>query len=315
MTDDNGNTRVTRHWPTMLLGVIVAAIFLTVIFSYQVEDRETALVITLDKVSNNPVGAGLHFRWPYPIQKIEKFDNRYRVFDGNVGRLEETLTKDGHNVIVGIYTIYKIIDPVAFFKKLVDVTNAEDTLNAWMRSVKTETFGRYDFNQLVNVNPKEMKLSEIEQEMLAKLRVTAKDYGMEIKSVGIKAINIPETITESVFTRMKNERAKEAATFRARGKREAEKIRTEADTKSRKVLAEAEAEAQIIRSKGDAEAAQHYAVFKQDPELAIFLRKLESLRRVMQDKTTLILDTNSAPFDILKMDSDSLKPPAENIVK
>lgn len=315
MTDGHENTKITRHWPTMLLGVIVAAIFLTVIFSYQVEDRETALVITLDKVSNNPVGAGLHFRWPYPIQKIEKFDNRYRVFDGNVGRLEETLTKDGHNVIVGIYSIYKITDPVVFFKKLVNVSNAEETLNAWMRSVKTETFGRYDFNQLVNVDPKEMKLSEIEKEMLGKLRSTAKDYGMEIKSIGIKAINIPETITESVFTRMKNERAKEAATFRAKGRREAEKIRTEADTKSRKVLAEAEAEAQIIRSKGDAEAAQYYAVFKQDPELAIFLRKLESLRRVMQDKTTLILDTNSAPFDLLKMNSDSLKSPAENIVK
>lgn len=315
MTDGNEKTKVTRHWATMLLGLIVAAIFLTVIFSYQVEDRETALVITLDKVSSDPVGPGLHFRWPYPIQKIEKFDNRYRVFDGNVGRLEETLTKDGHNVIVGIYAIYKISDPVVFFKKLVDVTNAEDTLNAWMRSVKTETFGRYDFKQLVNVNPKEVKLSEMEGMMLDKLRATAADYGIEVKSVGVKAINIPETITESVFTRMKNERAKEAATFRARGKREAEKIKTEADTKSRKVLAEAEAEAQIIRSKGDAEAAKYYAVFKENPELAIFLRKLESLRRVMQDKTTLILDTNSAPFDILKMNSDSLNVPAKPAAK
>ena len=48
------------------------------------------------------------------------------------------------------------------------------------------------------------------------------------------------------------------------------------------------------------EAAKYYAVFQQDPALAIFLRKLESMKRLMGNRTTLILDTNYAPFDILK---------------
>lgn len=311
MSTDTEHAKATRPWATMLLGIIVAAIFLTVIFSYQVEDRETALVVTMSKVSEKPIEPGLHFRLPYPIQKIEKFDNRYRIFDGNVGKLEETLTKDGHNIIAGIYTIYKIEEPVTFYKKLVDITNAEENLNTWMRSVKTETFGRYEFKQLVNVNSEDMKLSEMEKEMTERLSGITSSYGIKVETVGIRSLNIPESITGKVFDRMKAERNKEAMLYRSKGEADAQNMRTEADVKAQQVLAEAEAEAQMIRAKGDAEAAQYYAVFKQEPQLAAFLRKLESLRKVMQDKTTLIIDTKSAPFDLLQMNAETLNQPSQ----
>ena len=57
-----------------------------------------------------------------------------------------------------------------------------------------------------------------------------------------------------------------------------------------------------------AAAAAYYSVFSQDPELAVFLRKLESMKRLMGKRTTLVLDTNSAPFDILKSGGTILKP-------
>jgi membrane protease subunit HflC len=309
MSTDAENVTSKKPWATIILGLIVAAIFLTIIFSYQVEERETALVVTTSKVSDTPVGPGWHFRWPYPIQKIVKFDNRFRIFDGNVGQLEETMTKDKHNVIAAIFAIYRIKDPVTFYRKLVDITSAEENLNTWMRSTKTETFGRYNFNQLVNVDPEKMQLTLMEKEMTEHLSKITATYGLEIKMVGIKAINIPESVTTGVFERMKSERQAEAAIYRSQGESEAKIIRTNADTKASNVLAEAEAEAHKIRAKGDAEAAQFYAAFKQDPQLASFLRKLEALRRVMKDKTTLILDTNTAPFDVLKVNSDSLEQP------
>lgn len=296
-----------KPWATIILGLIVMFIFLIVIISYQVDDREIALVVTTSKVSDKPVGPGLHFRWPYPIQKIVKFDNRYRIFDGNVGKLEETLTKDKHNIIAGIYTIYKIENPVVFYKELEDVTKAEERLNAWMRSVKTETFGRYDFNQLVNDNPKEMKLSEMEADMTKRLSEIAGKFGLEIKTVGIKAINIPEKVTENVFERMISERKAQAEEYRSKGIKDAQDIKTEADRKVSDILAQAEAEAQKIRAEGDAAAAQYYTVFKEDPQLAAFLRKLDALKKVIQDKTTLILDTNTAPFDLFKTNADMLK--------
>ena len=55
-----------------------------------------------------------------------------------------------------------------------------------------------------------------------------------------------------------------------------------------------------VRAEGDAAAAEFYAVFKEQPELAEFLRKLDALRAVMKGRTTLVFDTSVPPFDLLK---------------
>ena len=93
MTAEANNTKITRHWPTMLLGLIVGAIFMIAVFSFKINSTETAVVTTFGKIEEQPAGPGLHFRWPYPVQEIFKFDNRYCCFNGNVGKLEETMTK------------------------------------------------------------------------------------------------------------------------------------------------------------------------------------------------------------------------------
>jgi membrane protease subunit HflC len=103
---------------------------------------------------------------------------------------------------------------------------------------------------------------------------------------------------------MKAERNVVAEQYRADGKREAQTIRNQADNDRKMKLANAEAQAKQIKAEGDAKAASYYAVFKEDPDLAAFLRKLESMRKILPSKTTLILNTNYAPFDLLKLDQD-----------
>jgi membrane protease subunit HflC len=152
-----------------------------------------------------------------------------------------------------------------------------------------------------------MCLDKIEAEMCQKLDRKASEYGLTVKAVGINTINIPKSISEKVFERMVQERKVVAERYRAEGKKEAETIKIDSDRKKQISLAEAEAEAKEIRAQGDADAAKYYVAFKQAPELAAFLRKLDSLRKVMRSKTTLILDTDSAPFDLLKMNADKLK--------
>ncbi len=295
------------HWPTMLLGLIVAAIFLVAIFSFQVNTTENAIVTTLDKIDDRAIEPGLHFRWPYPLQKVYKFDKRLRCFSGGVAGTEETIVRSGQNVILETFILYRIDDAKEFFKRLTTIQVGEEKLNEWLRRIKLETFGKYDFNQLVNVDPKKMKLHEIESEMLRKLSKEAKAYGIEVQTVGIRAINIPESISKDVFERMRKEREVQATRYTAEGTTVAQKIMTEAESKRSEVLTTANAEAKTIRADGDAEAAKYYATFNQNPELAVFLRKLDALGNIMQEKTTLILDTNSAPFDMLKMNATDLQ--------
>ena len=301
------------HWPTLLLGFIVAAFFLIAIFSFQIEETETAIITTLGTPSENPVKPGLHIRWPYPIQDVYRFDRRVRCFSGTIGKDgQETSTRDNQNIIVSIFINYRIVDAKKFYSSLVTIRKGEAQLNNWMRGVTLEVFGRYNFGQLVNVNPKKMKLVEIQNEILQKLKEQAKPSGIDVSFVGINSLNIPESISKSVFNRMIQERKVEAEKFMSEGKSEAQRIMTDINSKRDNELAKAEAQAKEIRAQGDADAAKYYASYKKSPELAAFLRKLDSLRTIMKSKTTLILDTNSAPFDVFKMDAEKLKAGTRN---
>ncbi len=128
-------SKVPVYWSTILLGLIVAAVFLMAIFTYQVQENERALVITVGKISGER-GPGLHLRWPLPIQEIVKYDIRQRCFDGTVGNLEETMTADEKNVIVGIYTIYSIKDLSKFKNAAKSLASAEEYLSNRMRTAK-----------------------------------------------------------------------------------------------------------------------------------------------------------------------------------
>ena len=296
------------HWPTALLGFIVAAFFLVAIFSFQIQETETAIVVTLDNPSDKTLEPGLHLRWPYPIQKVYRFDRRVRCFAGISGKDGiETLTKDRQNIIVNIFINYRIVDAQKFYSKLETIREGEDKINDSMHGTALEVFGRYNFAQLVNVDPKKMRLADIQEDILEKLRAEYRPDGIEVSFVGINSLNVPESTTKTVFERMILERKVEASKFMAEGKSEAERIMTDINRKRDDALAKATAKAKEIRAQGDAEAAQYYATYKKSPELAAFLRKLDSLRTIMKSKTTLILDTNSAPFDVFKMDAEKLK--------
>ena len=92
---------------------------------------------------------------------------------------------------------------------------------------------------------------------------------------------------------------------------EAEKIKTDANQKKREEITRAEAKAKQLMAEGDADAAKEYAVFSQNPELAAYLRKLDSLKRIVKTKTTLVLGTDSAPFDLFNMNVGELRQPAK----
>ncbi|MBS5531814.1 protease modulator HflC [Victivallaceae bacterium BBE-744-WT-12] len=296
-----------KHWPTMLLGVVVAVILLIAVFSYQLNQTESAVVTTFGSPAA-VTDPGLHFRWPFPFQKIYKFDHRIRCFEGGSGKIEETMTADGQNILVGIFINYRISAVEKFFRTLEDMTKAEERLNSLMRSAKNATFGQYKFSQVINTKPELMKLNEIQDRIKAALEKDTAEYGIEIVSVGINTINVPERITDKVFDRMIEDRKLVADRYLAEGTVRASEIRNDADQKKAVMLAKAEAEAREIRAQGDAEAATFYAVFRENPELAEFLRKLDSLRLIMRNQTTLVLDTNVAPFDLLKPGSEVLGP-------
>ena len=248
-----------------------------------------------DAVMTDP---GLYRRWPWPVHRISRFDTRIQSLEGT---LEQTLTRDGKNVIVLLYAGWRVADPGRFLDRIESPAQAERSLNNLLGNYKHAVLGRYPFSGLVNVRPDALLLDQIEREIHEAARPEAMErYGIDLAYVGIRKLTLPEAITEQVFERMRAERAEAAERYRSEGAAEALRIRAEADSQREQRLTEADAQARMIRAEGDALAAESYRVFEEDPELAMFLRKLDILEQVLGAKSTLVLSAETEPFDLLR---------------
>jgi membrane protease subunit HflC len=155
-----------------------------------------------------------------------------------------------------------------------------------------------------------LKFVEIEQEMQSRIQADCRALtnGLSIAFLGIKRLGLPESVTKLVFERMQSEREVLVSQIQGEGERQASEIRSRADYESARLLAEADAQATKIQGEGEKVAAKSFEVFKQEPDLAIFLLKLRALEDFLKSRTTLILDESTAPLDLLK----SQKPAGNN---
>jgi membrane protease subunit HflC len=282
-----------------VVGIVLMLIFVALLFCFQVRQTEVAIVTTFQKPSRNRTEPGLYFKLPWPIQTVYKLDKRIQNFES---RYEETLTKDGRNLLITIYAGWSVADPIVFFQTFLNgsMTEAERSLEGLLRSRKNEVVGQHPFNHFISTTEQELKFAEIEREMLDKVQAEArKNYGIEVRFVGIKRLGLPESITQKVFDRMQAERQRLVQQLQGEGESRASEIRSAAERDRDKLLASAQAEATRIRGQGDAEAAKAFAVFQQNPELAILLMKLNALELSLKERTTLILDQRTPPFDLL----------------
>jgi membrane protease subunit HflC len=291
--------------------VLLISILVLLLFTFQVRETELALKTTFGNVTSKDqiTEPGVYFRWPFPIQQIHKFDSRMRVLEAEVG---ETTTKGAVPIIVNTYVVWKIAEPLAFFNAVETITEAESKLRSRISDTQNKVIGQHLFSEFVNSDPTKIKIKQIEDEMLADLKQSIRnDYGIEIRTLGIKQLKISKDVTEKVFARMGAARNRRTEATIAQGQAQATKIKTDADSKKTELLAAAEAMAKTIRGKGDAEAAKYYKLLEADPALAMFLRDIEALKKILAEKTTIVVSTKTAPFKLLEEMPD-LKPAEPN---
>lgn len=291
-----------RNPITLVTAGIVVVIFAALLFVYQVRQTEVALVTTFGKYGDAPKGPGLHFRLPWPIQNVHRFDDRVRNFEK---KYEQTTTKDGRTLIMDVFVGWRVAQPKVFLERFGgDVVRAEQRLNDLVRDAKNSVVGQHLLSDFISTNPQDLKFNAIENQMLAGVKAkAAENYGIDIALLGIKQIGLPESITTKVFERMRAEREQLVKQLRGEGEGLARTIRADADRQREHILANAERESIIIKGQADARAAESLKVFEQQPELARFLLKLEALQQSLKDRATLILDPQTPPFDLLKGDT------------
>jgi modulator of FtsH protease HflC len=282
-----------------LIALVVVTILGFAMFSFQVASNESAVLTRFGSPVRTLKEPGLYFKWPWPVDTVNRFDARLAFYDT---RLSEALTQDKRNVILPVFLAWRVSDPLKFLQALGTPAAAPTKLDSLATSARNALLGRYDFQELVTTDPAKLKLGELEQRLADAIRPQALSaFGIAIEQVGLKRIALPEANTLYVFERMKAERGQYAAKFRAEGRREAEELRSRTDAERTVLLAEAQKFAEETRGKAEAEAAKIYAqAHTQDPDFYRFLRELETLRKVTRENTTLILDTDTAPFNQLR---------------
>jgi len=288
---------VKKNYLTIFVGVFLAVLLTAYLIAFQVGVHEKCVLTTFGKPSKSITKPGLYFKYPWPVQKAYIYDSRL-ITDESV--FEETYTCDGKNLIFSTCIGWRIDDPLLFMESIGSIDDAKRNLEGLVRTYKNGVLGSHSFSNIISTKKEDLMFEQIEREIQTPVAQEAiQKYGIKVEFVYITRIGLPEQTTVRVFERMKKEREQIAEKYRSEGEAKASEIKALALSEHDQILAKADAEAKRIRAEGDAAAAQYYKQFDQNKELAVFLKKLETLEETLKQKSTVILNTKTPPFDLL----------------
>ena len=287
-----------KNLGTLVAAVVVAAVLLAYMCTFQVRFTEVAIVKTWGKpVEPAITEPGLRFKWPSPVQSVVVYDKRLRVLED---RHEETRTADGKNVLLTTFTIWRISDPFKFHTNFPDgVVDGERKLRTAIGSGKQDVIGKHFFDEFVSTDPARRKLREIEHEMKATVDAVARtELGIEIVDFGIKKLGLPKAITTEIFNSMKEAEQTKAAGYIEEGNAEAQGIVASARATEGRIMAAARERVAGIHAEAQQLVSEYYKEFDKHPELRMFLDKLNTNAEALSQRTTLILDFQDTPWDV-----------------
>jgi modulator of FtsH protease HflC len=279
-----------------ILAAGALALLLIYLSFYSVRETEFALVTQFGRPVRTVANAGLHVKWPF--QSILWFDRRLRIYNP---RPSEFLTRDKKNLVIDNYVAWRIEDPNRFVQSVGDTSAAEMRLHDIIWSGLSASLGTQDLETLVSATPDKAQAAPMLDQLTATAdRVALEQYGIRIVDVRIKRLNLPEQNKQSVFARMRAERERIAMQYRAEGEQQALTIRANADRQKEEIISAAYKDAEKVRGEGDAEATRIYGqAYSRNPQFYKLLRTLDSYKKVLDDKTTIILSSDSELLKVL----------------
>ena len=278
-----------------VLGVIVVRMSL-----FTVDTREHAVKFRIGRIVDSNYEPGLHFKIPF-FENVARYPNRVLIFDEE--SRERFLTGEKKNLIVDYYVNWRVVDPAQYYRAVrADEATAELRLSAIVKEGIRAAIGRRTLQEVVSA-----QRIELIQEMLLDVQDRSPELGIEVVDVRVKRIDLAEDVSESVFSRMRQERMAVASQLRAEGEEEYARVRADADRQRTVILAEAYRDAERMRGAGDARAAETYATaFAKDREFYAFYRSMQAYREsIGGDQDVLVLQPDSEFFKFLQNQTGS----------
>lgn len=276
--------------------VLVAGLLLATSF-FTVDVTQLAVVTQFGRPVAVVTEPGLRMKLPL-VQQVRRFDGRLQVLEPQQA---EFLTNDKKNVVLNYFAVWRIQDPLKYFRRLPSEAAARSQLTDVFSSELGAQLAAVPFDQLISTDTTGRRL----REMVAGIKtdvtaVALREYGIEVVEFDLRRLSFPDQNRRSVFERMRAERERIARRFRSEGEEEARKIRAQADREESQILSEAYKEAEILKGEGQAKATRIYGeAIGKDPDFYEFSRTLEAYRKFLDEKTTLVLPSDSELMRLL----------------
>jgi modulator of FtsH protease HflC len=305
---------------TIIFVIVGFFIFIISVNSFFILDEtQQAIVTQFGKPVGEPrTSPGPNFKVPI-LQKVQFFDKRYLEWDGDSNQVP---TKDKKFIFVDAYARWVITDPLQFFIRLRDERSGQTRLDDILDGETRNAVASNDLLDIVRSSNRDPEVVDdvmqeidkledisvgreaIEKLILERSNLRTADLGIRILDFRFKRINYVDEVRESIYQRMISERKRIADQFRSEGQGEARRIAGNKERDLAQIQSEAIRESEEIRGRADAEAtaiyAEAYNKNAQTRDLYEFLRSMESFEKALDDKTYLILSTDSDFYKFLK---------------
>lgn len=278
------------------------------------------LVRQFGRVQRVVTEPGLSFKIPF-IESVDVIPKELLLYDIAAS---DVITSDKKTMIVDSYVLWHVTDPLKFAQTLsCSVSNAEGRIDAIVYNAMKNTISNMKQDEVIRsrdgkmtitvddaeteVTGNDMEISSeteevieiksLTEEIMEQIDHVEDQYGIEIVTVEVKKLDLPDDNKQAVYTRMISERENIAAQYTAEGKSEAKIIENTTDKEVSIMLSDAQAKAEATIAEGEAEYMRILSDAYSDPEKTdfySFVRALDALEESMTgDNKTVILSDDS----------------------
>ncbi len=277
-----------------ILIAVVAILGAVVLWSsfYTVDEDEYALVMRFSKVEGVTDEAGFHFKIPF-VDTIKTYKKNIQLYDLQPS---DVLTSDSKAMSVDSYVMWRISDPLIFYRTLGTTAEACSRLDAATYNVLKNIIGTMPQDSIIQLSDSDGK-NDLNRNVFEQVKALTGSYGIEVTDVQIKRFDLPAENETAVYERMIAEREKIRQTYVAEGEAEAQKIKNDVDREVNIIVSDAQAQAEAIIAEGEKEYMQMLAGAydtKDKQDFYVFMKSLDALKASLKgDNKTVILGSDS----------------------
>ena len=282
---------------TIALFIILIAGLITLgssmVSTYNDEYKLVLQFGTVVRVIDTP---GLSFKVPF-IQTTQSIPNYEMVYDLVPS---EVNTRDKKVMLTDSFALWSVTDPLEYLSRLgASKANAESRISVVVYNAVKNVISSTD--QADVISGRDGKLAELITERIGN---SLDSYGITVKKVETKMLDLPDSNKEAVYQRMISERQNIAAGYTADGQYQSNVIKNTTDKDVSIIISEAEAKAEKIRAEGEAEYMRILSNAYNDESKADYynyIRSLDALKASLKGSNkTVILNENSELARILQ---------------